>query len=148
MNDATGHAGPSGRPSAVLSGAAGRYDWAAFERVLDADGHAILPGLLSRPECDALAAGYDCDVAFRSTVVMARHGFGRGEYKYFCYPLPSVLEVLRHALYPRLALIANRWNEQLRSGTRFPETLAAFLDRCHRAGQTRPTLAAWGNRAN
>jgi hypothetical protein len=139
MNDVLVHDGPSGGSSAAPPEAPGRYDWFAIERALDRDGHAILPGLLSRPRCEALAGGYDCNASFRSTIVMARHGFGRGEYKYFRYPLPPVLEVLRHALYPRLAVIANRWNARLGSDTRFPATLAEFLDRCHRAGQTRPT---------
>jgi hypothetical protein len=121
-------------------------DGSAIERALDADGHAVLPALIDAAQCEALAALYADDRAFRSRVVMARHGFGRGEYKYFAYPLPAVVESLRHALYPRLAPIANRWNEQLGDAARFPPTLDGFLGRCHAAGQARPTplLLAYG----
>ncbi|HSX95383.1 MAG TPA: 2OG-Fe(II) oxygenase [Hydrogenophaga sp.] len=114
-------------------------DWDAIERSLDAQGHAVLPGLLTSAQCDALAALYARPDGFRSRVVMARHGFGRGEYKYFAYPLPALLERLRHALYPRLVPIANRWQQQLGLVTRYPHDLDAFLKRCHEAGQTRPT---------
>ena len=111
----------------------------SIERSLDARGHAILPGLLSPRECTALAALYQQERGFRSRIVMARHGFGRGEYKYFAYPLPSLLEQLRQALYPRLVPIANRWNRQMGSAVQYPGSLDTFLARCHRAGQTRPT---------
>lgn len=114
-------------------------DWDAVERSLDAQGHAVLPGLLTPAQCDALAALYLRPDGFRSRIVMARHGFGRGEYKYFAYPLPPLLERLRHALYPRLAPIANRWQRQLGLATQYPDELNAFLRRCHQAGQTRPT---------
>lgn len=114
-------------------------DWDAIERSLDAQGHAVLPGLLTPTQCDALAALYPRMHGFRSRIVMARHGFGRGEYKYFAYPLPPLLERLRHALYPRLAPIANRWQQQLGLAARYPDELNAFLRRCHEAGQTRPT---------
>lgn len=110
-----------------------------LERSLDAHGHARLPGLLSARECDGLAGLYPNDRHFRSRVVMSRHGFGRGEYKYFSYPLPQLLERLRHALYPRLAPIANRWNRQLGIDIEYPDNLPDFLGRCHGAGQTRPT---------
>ncbi|MFT3801277.1 MAG: 2OG-Fe(II) oxygenase [Burkholderiaceae bacterium] len=110
-----------------------------MERSLDAHGHAILPHLLTVAQCEALAAGYSRNEGYRSRIVMARHGFGRGEYKYFAYPLPPLLDRLRHALYPRLAPIANRWNRQLGIDTRYPDELDAFLLRCHQAGQTRPT---------
>ncbi|NRF65734.1 2OG-Fe(II) oxygenase [Aquincola sp. S2] len=113
-------------------------DWAAVETALDADGAALLPGLLSSQECRALAASYDTPV-FRSRVVMARHGFGRGEYQYFAYPLPPLIQRLREAAYPRLVPIANRWNEALGNPIRYPAKHAAFLERCHAAGQDRPT---------
>lgn len=111
----------------------------ALAATLDAEGHALLPGLLTPDQCRHLAGLYAREALYRSTVVMARHGFGRGEYKYFAYPLPALLERLRHALYPRLVPIANRWNAQLGIDVRYPATLAEFLDRCHRAGQRRPT---------
>ncbi len=121
-------------------------DWGALEHALDANGNAVLPGLLTAAECEALAARYPQDCGYRSRVVMARHGFGRGEYKYFAYPLPPLLQSLRQALYPRLAPIANRWNRQLGIPVAYPDTLDAFLQRCHAAGQTRPTplILAYG----
>lgn len=106
---------------------------------LDAEGHAVLPGLLAPAQCEALAALYPQDALYRSTVVMARHGFGRGGYRYFAYPLPPLLAQLRQALYPQLVPIANRWNQRLGRALRYPATLDAFLARCHGAGQTRPT---------
>jgi hypothetical protein len=114
-------------------------DWVSIERSLDAHGNAVLPGLLTAEQCDALAALYPREEGYRSRVVMARHGFGRGEYKYFAYPLPPLLDQLRHALYPWLAPIANRWNLQLGIDTQYPGELDAFLQRCHQAGQKRPT---------
>jgi hypothetical protein len=118
-------------------------NWVAIgERVgecLDADGCAVLPGVLSEVECGAIRESYSTDASFRSRVVMSRHGFGRGEYRYFRYPLPARVEALRTALYPPLADIANRWNEALRIDVRYPTDHAAYLERCHRAGQTRPT---------
>src|SRR5580765_717622 len=114
-------------------------DWAGVERSLDANGNGVLPGLLTAPQCKQLAALYPREVGYRSKVVMARHGFGRGEYKYFAYPLPPLLDNLRHALYPRLVPTANRWNQQLGIDVSYPGTLVAFLERCHRAQQTRPT---------
>ena len=113
--------------------------WADAEQSLDARGHAVLPGLLSGQQCEALAALYPLPTGYRSRVVMARHGFGRGEYKYFAYPLPVLLDELRHALYPHLAPIANRWNRQLGIDTQYPLELEPFLAQCHAAGQTRPT---------
>ncbi len=106
---------------------------------LDRDGYAVLPGLLDPEQCRALAALYDDRAAFRSRVVMARHGFGEGEYKYLAYKLPPVVEELRQALYPMVAPIANRWQHQLGLTTRFPDSLDAYLKICHAAGQTRPT---------
>jgi uncharacterized protein len=115
------------------------FDWRGIEQSLDTHGNAVLPGLLSTEQCVETAALYSKETDYRSRVVMARHGFGRGEYKYFAYPLPPLLDRLRHALYPALAPIANRWNRQLGISTRYPDELETFLDRCHRAGQTRPT---------
>nr|WP_254216194.1 2OG-Fe(II) oxygenase [Burkholderia multivorans] len=114
-------------------------DWHLIDTDLDGYGCAHVPRLLSADECRALAALYPDDTRYRSRVVMARHGFGRGEYKYFAYPLPSLVDALRTALYRRLAPIANRWNRALGIDTRYPADLAAFLARCHEAGQTRPT---------
>ncbi|MBR8653922.1 2OG-Fe(II) oxygenase [Achromobacter sp. Marseille-Q0513] len=116
-----------------------RHDWEAIARSLDARGNARLPGLLDPAQCAALAAGYASPDGYRSRIVMARHGFGRGEYKYFSYPLPPLLQALRQALYPRLAPIANRWNQLLGDPQRFPATHDAFLAQCHAAGQKRPT---------
>jgi len=114
-------------------------DWRSAGEELDAHGCAVTRGLLSPDECEGLAALYPSEAPFRSRIVMSRHGFGRGEYKYFTYPLPDLIEGLRTALYPSLADIANRWNEALGSGVRYPEDHAAFLERCHQSGQTRPT---------
>lgn len=114
-------------------------DWAGAERALDAQGHAIVERLLAPAECDALAALYADDALFRSRVVMARHGFGRGEYKYLAYPLPARVTALREALYARLAPIANRWQEAMGLDVRFPAAHADFIARCHAAGQVRPT---------
>jgi uncharacterized protein len=114
-------------------------DWAGASTALDAHGWAMVDSLLTQQECRAIAGLYDDAGRFRSQVVMARHGFGRGEYKYFAYPLPGIVAELRTALYPRLAPIANRWNASMGIAVRFPEAHAAFLERCHRAGQTRPT---------
>ena len=115
------------------------FDWDAVARQLDADGFAVLAGLLEPGECTGLAALYDGGGHFRSKVVMARHGFGQGEYKYFDYPLPDLLSRLRSALYARLAPIANRWNESLGLEQRYPAAHAEYLARCHAAGQTRAT---------
>ncbi len=106
---------------------------------LDAQGWAVVAGLLSSGECDAIAALYAHDDVFRSRVVMARHGFGRGEYRYFGHPLPDPVAALRGALYPRLAPIANAWSEALGSAVRYPPEHEEFLARCHDAGQRRPT---------
>ena len=114
-------------------------DWNALAGSLDASGYAIVPGLLSASECARLADAYEEERRFRSRIVMERHGFGRGEYKYFAYPLPAIVERLRRLLYAPLATIANRWNEALEVERRYPADLAAFLKACHRAGQTRPT---------
>jgi uncharacterized protein len=114
-------------------------DWPAIEARLDDAGHAVSGPLLSPAECDAIAALYAGEEGFRSRVVMARHGYGQGEYRYFAYPLPGPVAALRRAFYPRLADVANRWRGMLGDEGRFPGTLDAFLAECHAAGQTRPT---------
>jgi uncharacterized protein len=114
-------------------------DWEAIGQSLDAEGHAIIERLLAPADCAALAALYADDAAFRSRVVMARHGFGRGEYKYLAYPLPPLIASLRESIYPGLVPIANRWHQAMGIEVRFPATHAAFLARCHAAGQVRPT---------
>ena len=114
-------------------------NWSRVGADLDAQGWAVLPELLSATQCSAIAARYAADEGFRSRVVMARHGFGRGEYRYFAYPLPEPVDGLRRALYPPLVPIANRWHEAMGMDARFPAEHAAFIERCHAAGQTRPT---------
>jgi hypothetical protein len=114
-------------------------DWAAMASDLDKQGCALTGPLLTTDECAALAGSYSGDKPFRSRVIMARHGFGRGEYKYFAYPLPDLIQGLRTALYPRLAAIANRWNAAMGAAIRFPEAHEDFLKRCHKAGQGKPT---------
>jgi hypothetical protein len=116
-----------------------RIDWQAVGAALDADGHAVLPGFLTAADCAALIAGYDDDSRYRSRVVMERHGFGRGEYKYFSYPLPPLVADARAALYPHLVPIANRWNAAMGIAARYPGKHAEFLQQCHDHGQTRPT---------
>ena len=114
-------------------------DWPSISDALDAGGCATVPGLLTPAECAAMAALYDDDTRFRSRVVMARHGFGRGEYRYFAAPLPALVGGLRTAFYPRLAPIANRWHEALGLAGRFPNEHDDYLARCHAAGQRLPT---------
>jgi len=114
-------------------------DWSGITEELDAQGSAVLAGLLTPEECREIAALYPEDDRFRSRVVMSRHGFGRGEYKYFAYPLPDLIQGFRSGLYPRLAPIANRWNELMRIEMRYPASHAEFLELCHVAGQARPT---------
>ncbi|MCD6040517.1 MAG: hypothetical protein K0R40_120 [Burkholderiales bacterium] len=114
-------------------------NWTKFAQDLDAHGCAVIERLVPPRQCDALAALYASDALFRSRVVMAKHGFGRGEYKYFSYPLPGLVGKLRSALYPHLAAIANRWHEAMGVDTSFPTRHAEFIRRCHAAGQTRPT---------
>ena len=120
-----------------------KHDWSRIAAELDEQGWALLPGLLADPDCDHIAALYDKEDGFRSRVVMARHGFGRGEYRYFSYPLPGHVEKLRTALYPHLATIANDWQEKLGQRgvkpARFPDNHADYIAYCHKAGQTRPT---------
>jgi hypothetical protein len=115
------------------------YDWAAIAAALDREGWAILPRFLDGEACAALAGLYGPGDAFRSQVHMARHGFGKGEYRYFSYPLPTLVQDARTALYPHLAPIANGWHARMGIDTRFPADHTAFLRQCHAAGQTRPT---------
>jgi len=117
----------------------GKYDWSALRTDLSHYGCAVLEKLLAQEECRQIATLYGHEKHFRSHIQMARHGFGRGEYRYFKYPLPELLGGLRTALYPRLAPIANEWNERMRDGMRYPEEHAAFLKLCHQGGQVRPT---------
>ena len=114
-------------------------DWPRIGADLDRHGCAVVNALLSPEECEALVDTYAVEESFRSRVVMARHGFGRGEYKYFAYPLPDMVAGLRNSLYPRLSGVANRWHDTLDIDTRYPDDHSAFLDRCHRAGQRKPT---------
>jgi uncharacterized protein len=114
-------------------------DWSRVAHDLDARGSAMLEGLLSPEECQAVSALYPVEAIFRSRVVMARHGFGRGEYQYFSYPLPDIIAGLRTALYPQLAPVANRWNEAMGIEVRYPDEHAQFIARCHQAGQRKPT---------
>jgi hypothetical protein len=131
---------PSGSISADRAvGCVNALDWQQIGRDLDEQGSALLPAVLSAQECQALAALYPQESLFRSRVVMGRHGFGRGEYKYFSYPLPNLIQGLRTALYPRLAPVANRWNTAMGIDIRYPENHQDFLERCHGAGQQRPT---------
>lgn len=122
-------------PKARVAG----YDWQALAGELDNYGCAVLPKLLSPEECRTIAALYPDESYFRSHINMARHGFGKGEYRYFKYPLPDILDGLRTALYPRLARAANEWNGRMGINERYPDDHASFLKRCHDAGQTRPT---------
>jgi uncharacterized protein len=115
-----------------------RIDWPRAAADLAEHGHATMR-LLDVATCDALAGLYDDETRFRSRVVMQKHNFGRGEYKYLSYPLPEPVAALRAALYPPLAAIANEWRETLGEASRFPPTLKVFLEQCHAAGQTRPT---------
>ena len=113
--------------------------WDEVSEALDAEGNAIIRGILPPDECDNIRSLYDEENIFRSNVVMERHGFGRGEYRYFKYPLPDLITKLRTSLYPHLVPIANRWNEALGFDVRFPATHAEFIQRCHQAGQNKPT---------
>lgn len=117
----------------------GTCNWPAVFGHLNAQGWALIETLLTPDECAAIAGLYDDGRHFRSRVVMARHGFGRGEYQYFSYPLPGTVADLRTALYPRLVPIANSWNTSMGIDVRYPHAHADFLERCHDAGQTRPT---------
>jgi hypothetical protein len=127
------------RPANSVAERVRAFDWAGVSTNLDAQGNAMLQRIVSPGECASLAGLYADEDRFRSRVVMGRHGFGRGEYKYFSYPLPQIIANLRTALYPRLAPVANRWNAAMGIDVRYPEKHADFLARCHDAGQVRPT---------
>jgi len=114
-------------------------DWARVARDLDARGSAVIENILPPQECRELAGLYPNDLRFRSRIVMGRHGFGSGEYKYFRYPLPETIARLRTGIYPHLAPIANRWNQALGIAVRYPAAHQDFLSRCHAAGQKKPT---------
>ena len=131
ISSASGVSSPEARVAA--------YDWQALAGELDNHGCAVLPQLLGPEECRTIADLYPAESHFRSHVHMARHGFGKGEYRYFKYPLPDLLGGFRTALYPQLAGVANAWNGRMGLNERYPEDLASFLKRCHKAGQTRPT---------
>lgn len=123
----------------ALSMSPARHDWGLLTDELQCRGCAVLPQLLSPGECLAISSLYPQAGNFRSRVVMARHGFGRGEYQYFSYPLPAMVQRLRSALYPPLVAVANRWNEAMGIAVQYPPEHPDFLARCHAAGQTRPT---------
>jgi hypothetical protein len=124
---------------ATIAERLGGLDWPALGRELDETGAALIPGLLSAEQCREVIGFYAEAGGFRSQVIMARHGYGQGEYKYFAYPLPGLVQALRAGLYCHLAPVASRWNALLGDPARFPPDHGAFLERCHRAGQTRPT---------
>jgi uncharacterized protein len=130
---------PEGGGAPSVEQRASAADWDAINAALDDHGFAVMTGLLDGKACGAIARLYTEDERFRSHIHMARHGFGRGEYKYFAYPLPDAVAALRTTLYPPLAAIANRWNEALGEPSRFPLRHSDFRKRCHDAGQTRPT---------
>jgi hypothetical protein len=125
--------------SAAVSERLTSIDWQQIAEDLDQQGNALIEHLLTPAECETLKRLYPADEVFRSRVVMERHGFGRGEYKYFSYPLPDIVDELRTTIYPSLASIANRWNTSMGIEVRFPETHAVFIKRCQAAGQRRPT---------
>ena len=126
-------------PAADIAGRVDALDWGEVGNELDAHGCAVIEKLLTSEECDALTRLYPDEDIFRGRVVMARYGFGRGEYKYFRYPLPVIIADLLTSIYPWLAPIANRWNEAMGIDVRFPSEHRAFIQRCHEAGQLRPT---------
>jgi hypothetical protein len=139
MNSAATTVRKTVEPRAVEERVA-EYDWNRLSDDLSGFGCAVIEKLLSPEECVRIAALYSDEGRFRSHIHMARHGFGKGEYRYFNYPLPDTLADLRTALYPRLAVVANSWNERMGISERYPAEHSAFLKQCHAAGQTRPTL--------
>jgi hypothetical protein len=130
---------PAAANAADVAARVAAIQWPQIEAELDAHGAACVPYLLQPDECRGLKALYADDDAFRSRVVMSRHGFGQGEYRYFRYPLPPLVAALRAAVYPHLVPVANRWHEAMGLPARFPPSHDAFLRRCHAGGQTRPT---------
>ena len=133
--NATQSNGKTAEPAARVEA----VDWESIVNNLDNYGCAVVKDLLTPKECRELSSLYDQDEHFRSRIVMARHGFGRGEYKYWSYPLPKTIETLRTRLYPHLAGVANRWNQSMKIEVQYPETHAEYLEQCHKAGQLRPT---------
>jgi uncharacterized protein len=115
------------------------FDWGKVADGLDATGSAVIDRLISPAQCQALRRLYGKEERFRSRVIMGRHGFGRGEYKYFRYPLPDLVAQLRTQIYPHLVTVANRWNAAMAANVRFPDQHRDFIERCHAAGQRRPT---------
>src|SRR5258708_17126199 len=130
---------PPERLTSSGQGRISRYDWTTIASDLSSYGAAVLEKLLTKKECEGIAALYTEEEHFRSHIIMARHGFGKGEYRYFNYPLPSLLDGLRTLLYSRLAPIANQWHERMGAQTRYPAEHAEFLKRCHDRAQLRPT---------
>lgn len=127
------------RPIERIADRLADVDWARLSEELDQQGCSTIERLFTRTQCERLCDLYPHDDLFRSRVVMSRHGFGRGEYKYFAYPLPDIIAELRSGLYPRLVPIANRWYASMGIDVSFPEEHASFIERCHQAGQSRPT---------
>ena len=135
-----GHESATERPErAFLGDRVRELDWGRLSRDLDSSGNAVIEGLLTTAECQELAGLYPAAAPFRSRVIMGRHGFGRGEYKYFAYPLPPAVATLRTAIYPYLVPIANGWNERMGIDVTFPDVHGEFLTRCQQAGQSQPT---------
>jgi hypothetical protein len=130
---------PASKESNGIAKRVAALDWPGISSELDSFGCATIKALLSAEQCRTIAEMYWAEEHFRSRVIMSRHGYGRGEYRYFAYPLPAVVAALRTSLYPPLAQVANRWNEAMGIDVRFPSEHAAFLSRCHKAGQARPT---------
>ncbi len=118
---------------------AGREVWGDVRAQLDERGYALIPSALGLQQCEELAGYYNNEQRFRSRIDMSRYNFGRGEYQYFSYPLPDLVQELRDAIYPKLAPLANSWAERLGDKLRYPERVSEFMEQCHRAGQTRPT---------
>jgi uncharacterized protein len=132
-------AGAITRSTENLTARIDKLDWRETSEQLEQRGNGLLESLLTPEECDALTALYSEDNHFRSRIVMERYSFGRGEYKYFEYPLPGIVSELRTALYPRLEPVANRWNQLLGMSVRYPKQHAEFIARCHKAAQQKPT---------
>jgi hypothetical protein len=130
---------PAAATAATIEARVATLDWTAIASALERYGCATTGALLSAEQCATLTQSYGADAPFRSRIVMSRHGFGRGEYKYFAYPLPEFVAALRTALYPPLAQIANRWNAAMGVDVKYPPEHTAYLQRCHKAGQVKPT---------